>query len=188
MIDEAFIDQILKKGKEAKNKANSAFSDITLEQLNWQPSNVSWSIAQCLDHLIVSHSIYFPDLEKITKGIFRMSFWQKYSPFTRLCGSLMKDRMKEQVKKKMIAPKKIQPKTNATLEIIEQYHKSLDIFLVYISNCRNTDIDKTIIGSPIFSIVTYSLKDAFEFLITHEHRHINQAIRVKENEKFGKNI
>jgi hypothetical protein len=47
-----------------------------------------------------------------------------------------------------------------------------------------TDIDKTIITSPILSIVTYSLRDAFQFLVTHERRHINQAVRVKGNENF----
>lgn len=113
-----------------------------------------------------------------------MSFWERYSPFTRLCGRMMKDQLQEQVKRKKVAPEKIQPAGNASLGIIPQYRKSLDRFLEYISNCRNIDIDKTIITSPILSLVTYSLRDAFQFLITHEHRHINQALRVKSSENF----
>ena len=92
-----------------------------------------------------------------------MSFWERYSPFTRLCGRMMKDQLQEQVKRKMVAPEKIQPASNASLGIIPQYRKSLDTFLKYISNCRNIDIDKTIITSPILSMVTYSLRDAFQF-------------------------
>jgi uncharacterized damage-inducible protein DinB len=184
MKDEIFIKEILEKGREAKEKVSAEFSGITWQQLNWQPATTSWSIGQCLDHLIVSRSVYFMDFKKITERNFKMSFWEKHNPFTRLCGRLMKDRMQEQLKRKMKAPKKIQPASNASPGIIEQYHKNLDEFLNYISNCRNIDIDKTIITSPILSIVTYSLRDAFQFLITHEHRHINQAIRVKSDKNF----
>ena len=45
MTDEAFIEAILQKGKEAKEKAIHEFSDISLEQLNWKSSPGSWNIA-----------------------------------------------------------------------------------------------------------------------------------------------
>jgi len=183
--DEIFIASILQKGKEAKEKIIHEFSNISLEQLNWKPAPGSWSIAQCLDHLIIADSAYFPDLKNITEGNFKMDLWEKYSPFTRLCGQLLKYRLQEQVKRKMIAPKKIQPqKSDTELDLIDKYLKNLDIFLALISNCKNVDIDKTIITSPTIRIVTYSLRDAFTFLFQHEHRHINQAIRVKRNEGF----
>lgn len=185
MKDENLINAILQKGKEAKEKIIQEFSDISLEQLNWKSSPESWSIAQCLEHLIIADSSYFNDLEKITGGNFKMDLWEKYSPFTRLCGRLMKNRLQEQVKKKMIAPKKIQPQSSGkSLSTIEDYLKNLDMFLAFISNCKNVDIDKIVITSPTIRIVTYSLRDAFTFLIQHEHRHINQGIRVKTNEGF----
>ena len=187
MIDEAFIQTILQRGKEAKEKVKVEFSDISLEQLNWKPSSEAWSIAQCLDHLIISHNCYFSDLKKITEGRYNMNFWEKYSPFSGICGRILKDQLQEQVKKKMIAPKKIRPSTSEmNIDLIERYHKNLDVFLEYISNCQHTDIDKTIITSPMIPIVTYRLRDALFFLIQHEHRHINQAIRVKANENFPK--
>jgi uncharacterized damage-inducible protein DinB len=186
MKDEVFIKELLQKGREAKEKVSAEFSNISAEQLNWQASRVSWSIAQCLDHLIASHSVYFSRLKKITEGNFKMDFWEKYSPFTKILGNIMKDQLQEQVKRKMKAPKKIQPASKATLEIIEQYHRSIDQFLAYISKCDTIDIDKTIITSPLVSMITYSLRDALKFLVTHEHRHINQAIRVKRNSDFPK--
>jgi len=187
MTGEAFIKTILQKGKDAKDKASLEFSDISLEQLNWKPFPQSWSIAQCLDHLIMSHTSYFHNLEKITEGNYKMNFWERWSPFTSLSGRLLKQQLQEQPKKKFKAPKKIQPSASEMkMEIVECYYKSLDNFLEYISNCKKIDIDKTIITSPTLSMVTYSLRDAFQFLIQHEHRHINQAIRVKTNEDFPK--
>ena len=189
MKDPIFINTIIKKGKEAKEKVSREFSVITLEQLNWKTSVESWSIAQCLQHLIASHNSYFADLKKITEGDYRMDFWEKYSPFTSMFGRLFKDQLQEQVKRKMSAPKKIRPAASKMQTgIIEDYHKNLDAFLQCISACQNTDLDKTIIKSPIATIVTYSLRDAFQFLIQHEHRHINQAIRVKTNGNFPRNL
>jgi hypothetical protein len=187
MTDEPFIKTILQKGADAKEKARLEFFDISIEQLNWKPSPESWSIAQCLDHLTMSHISYFPSLKDITEGHYRMNFWEKWSPFTSLCGKLLKQQLQEQPKKKRKAPKKIQPSAGEMkMEIIERYYKSLDHFLEYISNCKKIDIDKTIITSPILRIVTYSLRDAFQFLIQHEHRHLNQAIRVKANQNSSK--
>lgn len=185
MKDEGFIIGILQKGKEAKDKVDSEVSGISLAQLNWKPSAEGWSIAQCLDHLIVSDSSYFLVLKKITDGNYKMNFWERNNPFSAICGRMMKNQLKEQVVRKFRAPKIFQPsQSKMKIEVIKRYHKNLDIFLEFISNCRNVDIDRTIITSPAIRIVTYSLRDALSFLIQHEHRHINQAIRVKSNENF----
>ena len=187
MVDNDFIKSILKKGTEAKQKARLEFSGISLDQLNWKPSAESWSIAQCLEHLIIADRSYFSNLKKINEGTYKMSFWEKYSPFTAACGRIMKNQLQEQVKRKMIAPAKIRPSASEfKVDIIDRYHKNLDEFLEYISKCINIDIDKTIITSPTIPIVTYSLRDAFYFLIRHEHRHLSQAIRVKNNKAFPK--
>jgi hypothetical protein len=160
---------------------------LTTEQFNWKPSPGSWSIAQCLHHLIVSDSSYFPDLKRIINGIYKMSYWQRYSPFSKKLGQILKNQLQEQVTKKMTAPKKIRPTAGKmNLDLIEDYYKNLDSFLDYISKCIAVNVDKIVITSPITSIITYSLRDALQFLVQHEHRHINQAIRVKANEKFPK--
>jgi uncharacterized damage-inducible protein DinB len=185
MKDEDFIRTIFQKGKEAKDKVSLSFSNISLEQLNWKASPESWSIAQCLHHLIVADCSYFHGLKKITNGTYKMNGWERYSPFTSICGRIMKDRLKEQVNKKMIAPRVFQPSASEMkMEIIGDYDRTMDIFMQYVTNCQAIDIDKIIITSPSIKIVTYSLRDALSFLIQHEHRHINQAIRVKENKIF----
>jgi hypothetical protein len=189
MKDKPFIESIVKRGREAKAKASGGLSNISFEQLNWKPSPGSWSIAECLEHLLISDRSYFDNLKEIVVGKYKMTFWEQYSPFATLCGRLLKDRLRETVKKKMKAPKKIRPLPSAKpVAFIDIYFENLECFLNYISKCADIDIDKTIITSPTIKIVTYSLRDAFEFLIQHEHRHINQAIRVKENHEFPKTV
>ena len=185
MKDKLFVENIFQKGKEAKEKALREFSGISPEQFNWKPSPKSWSIGECFDHLYISDSLFFPQFREITEGSHTMTFWEKYSPFSSFLGSTLKKQVREEVKWKMSAPKKLIPvASEKTLDLMDKYHKNLDIFLTYISNCKDIDIDKIIITSPAVGFVTYSLSDGFQFLIQHEHRHINQAIRVKENAGF----
>lgn len=187
MTDEDFIKALLQRGQEAKDKVKLEFSGISSKQLNWKPLPESWSIAQCLDHLIVSDSSYFPSLEKVTEGNYKMSFWERYSPFSGILGRIFKNQLQEEVRRKLTAPKKFQPSASSMkIEIIDDYHKNLATFLAYVTNCRNIDLDKTIITSPVVGMITYSLRDVLHFLVNHEHRHINQAIRVKRDEKFPK--
>jgi uncharacterized damage-inducible protein DinB len=186
MIDEVFIEDILQRGGQAREKVLKAFSDLTLRQFNWKASPDRWSISQCLEHLVISDSAYFSDFQKIIKGRYSMTFWEKYSPFTSLFGRIFKDQLQEQVKAKMKTHRKLTPQTSEkSLDFINEYIKNLDTFLNYVSNCRHIDIDKTIITSPTIKIITYSLRDVFQFLVEHEHRHINQAIAVRDNVNFS---
>src|SRR5260221_2208716 len=185
MKDKLFVENILQKGKEAKAKALREFSGISPEQFNCKPSTKSWSIAECFDHLFISDSLFFPQFREITEGNHIMTFWEKYSPLSSLLGNILKNQVQEEVKRKISAPKKLRPVTSdRILDLIDKYHKNFNIFLTYISSCKDLDIDKIIITSPAVGFVTYSLRDGLQFLIQHEHRHINQAIRVKENTEF----
>lgn len=187
MKDEEFIERILKKGAEAREKVMESFNGLSSEQFNWKPSPKSWSMAQCLEHLVISDSVYFTTLQKIAEGKFKMTFWEKYSPFTKLFGLALRGQLEETGKRKMQTAMMLVPSySDKSLDFIETYFSNLNKFLNHISNCTNADLDKTIITSPIASFVTYSLRDAFQFLSQHEHRHINQAIRVKAEPGFPK--
>ena len=99
----------------------------------------------------------------------------------------MKDQLKAEVGRRMKAPKKFLPAASDIENgILDRYYKNLDEFSNLISKCGNIDLDRTIITSPAVSLLTYSLRDALQFLMQHEHRHINQAIRIKRNDKFPK--
>lgn len=104
MKDSKFIDDRLKRGQQAMEKAEKEFSSLTREQLNW----TCWTHAKT----------------------------------------------------------------------------TCKTFIDLVPNYQDVDLDKCIINSPTITWITYSLRNALEFLFEHEHRHINQAIGVKENERF----
>jgi hypothetical protein len=187
MKDVAFIKEMLQRGKNADEKVKTEFSDLRFQTLNWRPGPDQWSIAQCLDHLIVADSTYFPTFQKIAEGKYKMSAWERISPFSGLWGRLLVNRITEKVHKKMIAPRIFEPSVSLiNLGITDRFHSHLDTLLNYIAHCEKEDLDKIIITSPALKIVTYSLRDAIKILIQHEWRHIYQAVRVKSREEFPK--
>ena len=167
------------------NKAENAFSNLTREQLNWKPTATHRSIAECLDHLIIADRCYFDDLKAISSGTYRMSFWERYNPLSNLLGRALRDQMKEQVDRKMTTHQKLEPASSSyDQQILDYYENNLSQFMKLVSLCHDVDIDKLIITSPTISWITYSLRYALEFLFEHEHRHINQAVSVKEDDRF----
>jgi uncharacterized damage-inducible protein DinB len=175
-----FIQQRLLSGEEAKRKVISEFSSLSLPQLNWKPAPDSWSIGQCLDHIIVANSLYFPTLKKITDGNYVASFWEKRSPFTTFFGNFFVKHFQEDVKSKMKTTRVFLPSTSDIgLDVVERFYQHHDTFMGFISKCGQLNLAEIVITSPEFRFVTYNLRDVIQFLVQHEHRHINQAIRVK---------
>jgi len=186
MKDVLFIEQMLQRGKEASEKVRIEFNDLSFEQLNWKPAPGSWSIGQCLDHLIVSDSLYFPSLRKIAEDKFEMNTWEKWNPLGMLFGKMLVNQTQEKVKKKLSAPKVFVPSSSQVdIGILDRFQKHQDTLLEYIASFKNTDPDRLHITSPVGRFITYSLRNAITILIQHQHRHINQAIRVKNDKEFS---
>jgi hypothetical protein len=180
MKDASFIAELLLKGREAGDRARALFNHMDIDQLNWKPEAGRWSIAQCLDHLVVSDMTYFPTLKKINAGSYKMSKWERWSPLSGFFGKMLVNQTQEKVTKKLNAPRAFQPsQSKIDLGILDRFHKHLDTLLEYIEGCKHVDIDKTYITSPAFKMVTYKLRHAMQILVQHERRHINQAIKVK---------
>src|SRR4029077_10637205 len=95
MTDRIFINQMVNRGKQASEKVKTNINGLSPEQLNWKPAPESWSVAQCLDHLIVADCLYFPAFEKIVNGNYSMTSWQKWSPLGGLFGKMLVSQLQE---------------------------------------------------------------------------------------------
>jgi hypothetical protein len=114
-----------------------------------------------------------------------MTAWQRWSPLSGLFGKMLVSQLKENVKRKVSTSRIFYPSASEIdLGIIDRFHKHLDSLLEYIERFKDVDLDKTFIASPASGFITYSLRNAVTLLVQHEHRHINQAIRVKNSEEF----
>ncbi len=170
------------------DEVNTAFGVLSAPQLNWKPAQKSWSVAQCFDHLIRTHSLYFPELERLAKGDVKMSFWEKASPFSGFFGRfLIRNLDPKNLKKMKTTAKAFPSESEIGGDIIERFCEHQRQLIEHIQKLPvNVDPARTIITSPLLSIVTYSLADTFTILDVHCRRHFDQAKRVTVMNEFPK--
>ena len=168
------------------DEANSAFGNLTVSQLNWKANEKSWSVAQCLDHLITTHGLYFPLFEKLTNGGVSSTFWEKHSPLSGFFGRFLIKGLDPKNQKKMKAPGKASPSlSDLDGEIVSRFCEHQDQMIDHLRKLpANIDPARTIITSPLLGLVTYSLDDTFTIIDVHCKRHLGQAMRVKEADGF----
>lgn len=166
--------------------ATASFAGLSAEQLNWKPSEKEWSVAQCFDHLIVTHSLYFPMFQRFAAGDTKMSFWEKASPFSGFFGRFLIKGLDPKNLKKMKTTGKAQPsKSEIGGDIIERFCEHQQQMIDAIQKLpSNLDATKQIVTSPLAGFVTYSLADTFVFVPMHCRRHFNQAERVAKHGEF----
>lgn len=172
--------------KEVADDAMTTFGSLNAEQLNWKPAEKSWSVAQCFDHLITPHCLYFPVLERLASGDAQQTFWERNSPLSGFFGRFLIKGLDPKNQKKMKTTSKAFPSASEIGgDIMERFAEHQNRMINALQKLP-TDIDpaKTIITSPPLGVVTYSLDDTFTILVVHCRRHFGQAKRVTEADAF----
>ena len=157
----------------------AAFGGLDSEQLNRKADEQSWSVAQCLDHLITINSLYFPIFETLRSGKPVNTFLEKYSPLSGFFGRyLIKAMMPENPKKIKTSPKAYPSSSEIGSDIVDRFEDHNGKLADHIGGISPEVVVNTIITSPLAGFVTYSLDDCLTMLVVHEQRHVLQAKRV----------
>lgn len=106
--------------------------------------------------------------ERNENDTFRMSFFAKWFSHRMKPGNY---KIKTY---KIFEPKNYSSETNALEELKSAQTEMLDI----LERCKNIDMNKTKISSPLTKLVRFSLVEAFDVLLNHQDRHWQQAQRA----------
>ena len=164
--------------------AKATFGSLTDEQLNWKPAEKSWSVAQCLDHIIKTNEQFYPEFTKLANGTRKNTFWESVSPLTRWGGRFLIKAVSEDSKKAKAPSKAIVPPSDIDAGIVDKFAEHIAEVNSKIESVSDVDRKKTVVTSPFLVVFTYTLDDAYTVLVEHSKRHIRQAKRVMEAEGF----
>ncbi|MGD9561878.1 MAG: DinB family protein [Pyrinomonadaceae bacterium] len=178
------INSIVTELKKTADDASETFGALTVDQLNWKPGEKSWSIAQCLDHLILTNEQFYPEFAKLAAGTRKNTFWQNYSPLTGFLGRFLIRAVTEDSKKAKAPSKAIVPPSELPADIVAKFEANISEVCGKVNACASADRKKVVIGSPFLSLMTYNLDDAYSILVEHTKRHIRQAKRVMQADGF----
>ena len=183
----AKLSELVAETETIVENVKNSFGGLSAEQLNWKPNEKSWSIAQCLEHLMVTNKLEFPAVENALKANYKNPFWSKIPFLSKICGKTAIYLFRPENKRKIKAPKSFQP-SNSRLsgKIVEDFAAHQRDLIGLFERSKDLDLEKTKIVSPVSNLITYSLIDALRVLTVHEQRHLQQAERVTKEANFPK--
>jgi hypothetical protein len=156
----------------------TTFGALTVEQLNWKPAPQTWSIAQNLHHLIVVNESYYPILASLRSGTYKTPFIGKIGFMVSLLGKVILNAVKPDRKKKMKTFAIWEPTAMATEDILQQFEKHQSELKQQIASCEKLIGKGAVISSPVNKNIVYKLETAFDIIVSHEERHLEQAKEV----------
>jgi len=180
------MSEIISEYEKLGEDVRKTFGNLSAKQINWKPRADSWSVGQCLDHLIKSNEEFDPQFQAVAKGEKTPTLWEKYSPLTSFFGNFLLKSLKNDAKKFKAPSKAIVPPSDIAADIVEQFVKHQREVVEKIKMMENVDLHKTVVTSPFLKLMTYRLSMALEIGIEHEKRHVRQAARVMQAEGFPK--
>ena len=154
----------------------TVFGELTNEQLNEKPAPEVWSIGQNIDHLITTNKSYFPIIESLKKGTYKLPFIAKIGFLVKFNGKMVLSAVQPDRKKRMKTFSVWEPQQSVVpVDILDQFLQHQDQLKLVINNASDLIEKKAIISSPANRQIVYYLHTAFDIIIAHEKRHLEQA-------------
>lgn len=182
MNTDAQINAWVKRLGNVTEKAVAEFDHLSEEQLNQKSDPETWSIAENLQHLIQINESYYPVIESIRKGNMKLSWLSKFAFIRNFFGKMILGSVEPTRKKKIKTFPIWEPSHTGVEEgIVARFSAHQHHFTDWVVSCKDLLEAGQVIYSPANENIVYSLEHALEIIVTHEERHLNQALEAKKN-------
>ncbi|MGJ3235981.1 DinB family protein [Marivirga sp.] len=176
-----WLKDVIKDLKEIEETTINEFQDLSEDELIWKPAPDKWSIAECLQHIIIANSIYIKDIEKRLQKAEVKTI--EYPINFSITGKLFLYGVDPKYKWKVPAPKLFKPvKENKVENGMETVKEFLQLQEEIISIARKAcayDHQHVHTYSPLSKLLKFNVGEQLYIMMRHTKRHINQAKRVK---------
>ena len=178
------LKKIYDEFSEMKKDSAAFLSKVKDSEFNKRPPDNGWSVAECIDHLIVTGvdycDTYEKGLKKLEEKNLRYSGEMKFSWIgTKFIGNV-----EPPVKKKFKSPGKWRPDSNINkAKATEAYLQLQDRWMELAERSAPWDLTKIKLPSPAVSWIKFSAFVILEVNAAHQRRHLEQAKNVKRNLK-----
>lgn len=186
-IESPYLKQLHERLSESCQRARSLTEDLNTSQLNWKPGDDKWSIAQCLEHTLIGADRYAEQLRPIVERARgnRLRNASDLAPRHTLMGRLIMRAVEPTATRTMSTPKIFSPaQSEISRGVVDKFVQSHENIAQLVLQCDGLNLNKLKLSSPVARIIRINAADAFEILVTHAKRHLNQAGRVRESQNF----
>lgn len=161
------------------NEVQKNFASLTVDVLNKKPNADTWSIAQVLEHIIIINESYYPVIENVRNGNYKVGYFGSGQFMTHFWFKTIYKSIHPDNKKKSKTQAIWQPaSSNIDSEIVNHFVLHQNKFKMFLDGCSDLVENNTVIHSPAAKFITYTTGQAFEIITAHEQRHLIQAREV----------
>jgi DinB superfamily len=170
-----------------RDDARKLTSNLSDAQMNWRTHPGRWSIAQCLQHIVLGHQAYLVPIDTAIKQAREQQLFSsgpfKYGWF----GNWFARSLDAPPKFKMKNPKVITPSTDlAGRKVVADFDRVHEELLRRVYEANGIDLRRAKMTSPFLRLLRLSLGQAFAVLTAHGRRHVWQAWQVRNDPTFLK--
>ena len=178
-------EQLIAELDRQAEQAQALAAGLSDSALNWQPgSGRSWSVGQCLDHLVIMNRLYVKalhdavdnnrdQLEPRTVPIQPSGWFMRWFIGTE----------EPPPKFKLPAPKKLAPPSQLTRAVVDEFRGLQKQIIEFVRDWGTADLSDLQFKNPVAPI-RLKADTALLLMAYHNRRHLWQAERVKEDAGF----
>lgn len=180
ILSNVVVERLISEVGEARSRMLDAVRSLSAEQCEAKPSTEEWSVAEVLEHLVLSEEL---GIVKLWEAVDKIGTHK--SP---CCSSLLgKGRQSKEVEEAIadlwlennIAPGALAPRLHGPKDYWVKRFQSCN-FLLHALGARLRDRDLETIAFPYFSLGPLSARQRLQFLRFHIDHHIWQVFRIQE--------
>jgi len=167
------------------DNARDAFGSLDARQLNWKPDPSRWSVAQCLEHLVTADRLMTEAASRALDPASPRTIWQRLPFLPALLGTMMVRSQAPGGTRKFVAPSTSRPATSdISPDVLDRFVAQHRVTVEQVQRLDAARAERTIMTSPFVGVITYSVLDGWRLMVAHDHRHIEQAQRVRTSPGF----
>ena len=168
-----------------RREARLLTAGLTDEQFNWQPDPSRWSLAHCLQHLVISADGL---LERQRAAIERARARGLLSdgPYRHgRIGSMIASSIEPPIRRRFKSSRAIRPSGRHSVDaLVSAFDRRQEQILEVIDAATGVDLGRARVPLPGLPLLRLSLGQSIWFTIAHERRHLWQARAVREEPAF----
>src|SRR5262249_14366564 len=179
------LQAVLNELHRTDHEAMELVADLTEAQLNWQPNaGTDWSVAQCLDHLAQSNTLYTSALLAAVRSV-KPGAAPRQGPiqpgwFARFFITVLEPPPRRKIK----AQKKVLPaKHLSATEALRSFTVAHDEIRILITESLGIDLNGVRFKNPFIRLFHFTVGAGIMIMCAHDRRHLWQARQVLEQLK-----
>lgn len=151
-------------------------------QLGWRPPEGGWSIAQVIEHLIITDESYLEPIERLVERPAAAPTYETWRA-SLVGGLLVRSQMPDSTRK-VKTPTRWRPGPEPRAHGLEDYIRVREKLIELMVRADGHDLRRSRLHSPATRLIRLNLGDAFMTLVVHTQRHLAQIARIKGHAGF----